>query len=390
MRMRMLFLSFALFACSNAATPTDTGAPPIDTPPADTPPPVCDPGTYRNGESGACQGFASLAVNRSPVQISPVRDHHSAKVVETSDGPYLYVLGGTDVWKTIHDDIQRAKINADGTLGAFAKIGSLPAPRAGQCMTKLDDAGTRWLVAGGIVQGSGGQSTSSDSTLIVRLDVSGNVAGIDPGPKLPNAVMHLTCDTASGWVYAMGGLARAGTKTTSTTMSARAKIAADGTLGAFENQTPLDPDRSHHAAFIRKSRIYLVGGYTGDAIDNNQIGHDDCVFAEIDAGGKVGVWKPAGKLPVALGVSSAQLYEDAVYTLGGIEGDSVIFTNAIRRATFHDDGTLSEFDTLKTTLPDDRGHVHDTPMWKSFMFSVAGQNDSGDSIGTVDVLSFGG
>ncbi|HEY8072994.1 MAG TPA: hypothetical protein VIF62_02765 [Labilithrix sp.] len=387
MRARILFLSFALFACSSSAPQqTDTGNPPIDTPPADTPPPACDPGTYRNGDTGVCQPFAALTVTRSSQQIAPVRDHHSAEVITTSDGPYLYVLGGTDAWQSIYDDIQRAKIHDDGTLDPFQKIGSLPAPRAGQCMTRLDDAGTRWLVAGGLVQGTGGKITFSNTTLVVRFDAAGNVAGIDDGPALPLGVMHLTCDTSNGYVYAMGGR---GSDSKSTTMSARAKIAADGSLGAFESQTKLSPDRSHHAAFIRKNRIYLVGGLTGDPVGNNAVSHADCVFAEIDDSGVVGAWKPAGKLPVTLDVSSAQLYEDAVYTLGGIADDSLAFTNTIRRATFNDDGTLSKFDTLPTTLPDDRGHVHDTPMWKSFMFSAAGQNDSGDSIGTVDVLHFG-
>ncbi len=381
MRTCTLFLSFALFACSNAAPATDPGAPPIDTPPADTPPPACDPGTYRNGESGACQTFASLTVARSSQQIAPVRDHHSAEVVTTTDGPYLYVLGGTDAWKTIHDDIQRAKIHDDGTLDAFEKVANLPEPRAGQCMAKVGD---RWLLAGGITQSNGAMGVS-DTTVLVRFDADGKLVDATPGPKLPAATMHLTCDVANGWVYAMGGR---GANGRSTTMSARAKIQPDGTLGAFENQTKLNPDRSHHAAFIRQKRLYLVGGLTGDPVGNSAITHDDCVYADIADDGTLGAWKPAGKLPVALGVSSAQLYEDAVYTFGGLEGNDTVFSDAIRRATFNDDGTLTAFATLKTKLPDARGHVHDTPVWKTFIFSVGGQDDAGESLGTVDVGTF--
>jgi hypothetical protein len=288
---------------------------------------------------------------------------------------------------TVHLDIQRAKIHDDGTLDAFEKVGTLPQPRAGQCMTRLGDGTDRWLLAGGIIEVSGGHTGVTDTTLIVHFDAAGQLADISPGPKLPSAVMHLTCDTNNGWVYAMGGR---GGNSKSTTMSARAPIAADGTLGAFENQTPLAPDRSHHAAFIRKSRLYLVGGLTGDPVGNQAVAHDDAVFAEIDDQGRLGAWTPAGKLPVGLAVSSATLYEDAVYTFGGLENDDVVFSDAIRRATFTDDGTLTPFETLKTHLPDPRGHVHDAPVWKSFLFSVGGQDDSGSSLGTVDIAKFGG
>jgi hypothetical protein len=381
----ILLLGLSLLACSSSTTstpnptPDGTGTPP---PGGDTPPAACDPGTYRDSTAAnACHAFPALTVARSPVAITPVRDHHSASVIETNAGPYLYVVGGTDAWNVIHLDVQRAKIHDDGTLDPFETLGNLPEPRAGQCMAKLSD--DHWLHAGGTWQ-KNGQMGTTDTTLILHLDAAGKIADIASGPKLPVAVMHLTCDVSNGWVYAMGGR---GQNSVSTTMSARAKIQPDGTLGAFESQTKLNPDRSHHAAFIRQSRLFLVGGFTGNPIGNAGVDRSDIVYADIAADGTLGAWKSGGKLPAPLSVSSSQLYEDAVYVFGGLD-DTSLFSDAIQRATFQDDGTLAPFQTLKTKLPDARGHVHDTPMYKSFVYSVGGQDDGGNSLGTVDIGSF--
>jgi len=317
-------------------------------------------------------------VKRSDVAIGPVRDHHATMVREVGGTPYLYVFGGTEDWKVMHDDVQRAPIRPDGSLGAFEPAGKLPAPRAGQCIVKVED---RYLVAGGIVP-TDGRMITSPSTLLVTIGADGKVASTEPGPALPTGVMHLTCDVAGGHVYALGGR---NAKSKSTTMAARAKIGPGGTVGAFEPQTPLTPDRSHHASFVRGNRIYVLGGLTGDPT-GEYLDHSDAIMADITADGTLGAWTPAGSLPTTLGVTSAQLYKDAVYVVGGLEG--VMFTDKVRRATFAADGALSDFVTLDSKLPGARGHVHQTPMWKNFFFSVGGQDNDGASLGTVDIGKF--
>jgi hypothetical protein len=338
---------------------------------------VCGDGSYRTAQN-TCETFPGLNVQRSSAVISPIRDHHTTAVIETAAGPYLYVFGGTDAWTTLHNDVQRARINDDGTLAAFEKAGVLPAPRAGHCLAKIKD---RYLLAGGILPSVATLGVSA-STILVTIGADGMVSDVAPGPNLPKAVMHLTCDVQGDYVYALGGR---GSDSKSTTMSARAHIGADGSLGAFEAQTALKPDRSHHASFIREKRIYVVGGLTGDPT-GDYVDRSDMIMATIGDDGALGAWSAAGKLPMALGVSSAQLYKDAVYLVGGLEGD--IFSDKVRRGTFNDDGTLMPIATLASKLPAARGHVHETPMWKTFFFSVGGQDDNGTSLGTVDVGHF--
>lgn len=241
--------------------------------------------------------------------------------------------------------------------------------------------GDRLYLFGGIV----GVKASAPSTtsVILTLDAEGKVASSKPGPELPVAVMHLACELVGDTVYALGGR---GENSRSTTLSARTTIGADGSASAFEDLTPLVPDRSHHAVFVRGKNLYVLGGITGDPVGSNSKNRKDVVVAEISADGKLGSWLAAGALPTSISVSAAQLHRDFVYVAGGLEEGG--FTNKIRRASFNDDGTLTDFTTLKSTLPDARGHVHQTPMHGSFIYSVGGKNDDNESLGTIDVGRF--
>jgi len=254
----------------------------------------------------------------------------------------------------------------------------LPAPRAGHCFARVKD---RYLLAGGIVPSKGTMGVNASSVL-VRIGADGKITDAIPGPDLPKAVMHLTCEVQGDYVYALGGR---GSNSKSTTLSARAKINADGTLEAFEAQSALKPDRSHHASFVRENRLYVLGGLTGDPAGEYD-DRSDAIMADIGADGVLGAWAPAGKLPTTLSVTAAQLYKDAVYIAGGLDGTE--FTDKIRRATFEPDGTVSAFATLPGKLPEGRGHVHQTPIYKTFIFSVGGKDNAQKSLGTVDIGRF--
>ena len=60
-------------------------------------------------------------------------------VREVGGVPYLYVLGGEkDDFDTVFEDVQRAKINADGSLGAFEVAGDIPNGRAGSGFSEAE------------------------------------------------------------------------------------------------------------------------------------------------------------------------------------------------------------------------------------------------------------
>ena len=373
----LLSLSFIAACSSSEPAAPDQLSPPGAPPPGDTTPEPCAEGTYRTS-GGSCEAFPELGVTRSPTTIAPARDHHTTMVLETTSGVWLYVIGGTDAWESLHDDVQRAPIAADGSVGAFERVGTLPAPRAGHCMVEIHH---RLYLFGGVVGST--RAGSKASSVVLDLDAEGKVTSATDGPEIPEAVMHLTCEIAGDWVYVLGGRDQ---RSQSTKLSARARIGADRTLGAFEEQTPLSPDRSHHASFVRDGRLYVLGGLTGDPTAT-YTDRKDAVFAPIAEDGTLGEWVAAGSLPKSLSVSSAQLYRDAVYLFGGLE-DGQRFSDKIRRATFETDGVFGPFATLTAKLPDARGHVHQTPMWKDFIYSVGGKDMSDRSLDAIDVGRF--
>ncbi|NOU28472.1 MAG: hypothetical protein HOO96_11260 [Polyangiaceae bacterium] len=331
---------------------------------------------------GACEG--ALTVAASDQTIAPARDHHTTFIRQTSQGPYLYVVGGTSAWNAMYTDIQRAKIQEDGSLLAFEKVADLPDGRAGHSTIVVGDT----LIVIGGVYGTASPKGTTRSTVTAKFSPDGGLSGFAPGPDLPLDVMHFSATLHDGFVYVFGGRTTTGTDG-STTMAASAKVAEDGTLGPFTALAPLTPDRSHHAAFVVKDTLYLVGGITGSPMGNPP-SRTDVVRAKLLPGGAIAAFEPSGTLPTGISVSAAQTYGDYVYIFGGLV-DGVSggpYTNQIFRARVQPDGALSPFTTIDATLSVKRAHVHQTPVYKKFIYSVGGLGNNGKSIGTIDVGTF--
>src|SRR5580765_4235443 len=116
---RILTIAFLTAACSgNGAVqaPDDGGAPPD------------------------LAHDTTIAWTSTSLSIAPGRDHHATIVATTKAGPALYVFGGTDHYASyVLDDVERAPIGADGTPGAFTKLGTLPRKLAGHSIALVGD-----------------------------------------------------------------------------------------------------------------------------------------------------------------------------------------------------------------------------------------------------------
>src|SRR5262245_29638587 len=76
----------------------------------------------------ASQMAPAIAWRDGPALQLPL-DHHATFLVQSSGGNFLYVAGGTN-YKELYDNIVRARIDADGSLGAWEAAGAYPAPLA--------------------------------------------------------------------------------------------------------------------------------------------------------------------------------------------------------------------------------------------------------------------
>jgi len=358
--------SAAACSSSTAAEP----APPVVTPEVDAgpgepePEPPCAP--------------PALTFKSSPVAIAPARDHHFTMVREVSGVPYLYVLGGEkDDFTTVFGDIQRAKIAEDGSLGAFEPAGEIPNGRAGAGFAVVGDD---VVLLGGVVGVP--QTGFTNEILVARFSADGKLTSWKPGPsKLPLKVQHSSAVVVGRDVYVFGGT----TGNAAATISGKVTVNADGTLGTLVSLNELKPGRSHQAAFVAQGSVYLVGG-----LDKGPIGNPpsraDVVRATFQPDGAIGAWESVGKLESPLSISAAEPVGCSVLLVGGLDdATGGPYSDRVLRGSVLKDGTFRTEKALAATVTTARGHVHQTPVYKKFLYSVGGRGNDGSVIGNIDI-----
>ena len=338
----------------------------------------CPSGSH-SADAGGCA--STLTFIRSPTELPGPRDHHTTLVAEPGGKPYLYVFGGgKDENTTIYRDVLRAPIGNDGSLGAFEEIGELPEPRLGHTTVLIGD---RVIVAGGLSEGPSGLH-SLRTTVISTLTTDGALGPWSEGPDLPQAVMHHSCNAHGSNVICVGGRI-AGNYTSD--LAVRAELAADGTLAPYQPVSPLSASIGFHQAFIRDDTLYLAGGLHRDAPMPEFDLLTRISRAEIAEDGSLGPWVPAGELPVPLNVGAAELFLDRVYWVGGMHGAHGA-TASVLEGAFREDGSVADVVTSGALLSAARMHVHQTPSYKSWIYSVGGRGDQEASLASVDIGSF--
>lgn len=336
----------------------------------------CPEGSRANGD--ACETKLSLAVSKQT--LMPARDHHTTHVIESGGSPYLYVFGGTPSWKTVYDDIQRAKIGSDGSLGAFEPAGTMPNKRAGHMSVRVKDK--MILVAGSSMTN---RMFISGTVDVGTIQSDGSIGAFVAGPGLPEGVMHHIVAVKGDYLFVFGG--RGETTGASVTQVARAKLGEDGTPGAFVMLAPLPEARSHAMGFQYGDWVYLAGGMTGDP-EKNPPNRTDVVRARLGADGSVGEWEKAGALPKGgLSVGAAEVFARQVFVLGGLVGGGK-FTKNVYAASIDAEGMLGAFAVLPAKLPTARGHVHQTPIHGRTIYSVGGRFESEESTAEVVTGTF--
>lgn len=294
----------------------------------------------------------SLVWRDGPTLPAP-RDHHATFIA----GSFLYVAGG-NTYANLLSDVWRARVLDDGSLGDWEPAGPLPAPRGGHAVVVTD----RSVVLTG---GQFSNRANTATTLVAALDSSGRLGPWRDGVALPGPRFHHSSATAGGWIYVTGGLEGR----TSVAQVSGAKIGADGAPVAWVDLTPLPTPRSHHASFIYEGALYVVAGLNGNpAGEHEQL--RDVLRAPIQRDGTLGAWASVGRLDSAYATHAAFVRDGWLYVVGGVENNAR-FVATVQRAPIHDGGALGFFEPT-TPLPVGRGHVHQTPLWRDYVYSVGG------------------
>lgn len=321
-----------------------------------------------------------LTIATSP-QTTGRRDHHTTNIITTRGGPYLYVMGGTNAWTTIYDDIVRAPISADGSLGTFETVGHLPQSRAGHTTALM---GNHLVVSGGNSMDVHHAMTLLDSTIVATIDADGAIGTWQPGPPLPMAVMHHTCNAKRNWMYCVGG--RINGNFTST-LAVRAELRDDGTLSDYLALPPPQQSFGFHQALIHQDALYVMGGMHRDSPMSDFARLSDIFRLDLQSDGSTGAWRAVGRLPEVRYAAAAEAFGDDVYLLGGQNGNDDV-VSSILRGTFASDGSLADFSVLPVKLSTARMHVHQTPIHDHFIYSVGGRTEADKSIEDIDIGTF--
>jgi hypothetical protein len=238
------------------------------------------------------------------------RSTHSSAVYND----YLYVLGGYD-GSNLLNDVQYAKINADGTVGPWNSTTPLITGRNNHSSIVYNG----YLY---VLGGNDGTNTLND-VQYAKINADGTVGPWNTTTPFTTARKEHTSVVHNGYVYVLGG------DDVSNFLNdvQYAKINADGTVGPWNSTTPLATVRTGHTSVVYNGYLYVLGG-----IDDANI-LNDVQYAKLNEDGTVGTWN--GTTPLTKGIywHTSIVHYVYLYVIGGY-ADVTSFSNDVRYAPF--------------------------------------------------------
>lgn len=256
-------------------------------------------------------------------------------------GKYVYVIGGYNGTFSTH--VQRATLNADGTLGNFAIVPGVSLIH-GRVQFGTVIAGNYIYVIGGLVEGLGGALAQSIESAPIYPD--GTIGTFTVSPvALVVPRNDLTAAVVGNYIYVMGG--------TFLDSVERAPINTDGTIGSFQllMNVRLALGVAGASTQVIGDQLYVIGGaassqgYPSRRVQAARIRNDGTIstFATVP-----GVTMLSGRAGLATAVLGNWLYVFG----GGF--DSSASDGLIERAPIHGDHTLGTFESTYRWLPETR------------------------------------
>jgi hypothetical protein len=229
--------------------------------------------------------------------------------------------------------VERTRVRADGTLGAFQMLPATPLSATREFTTCAVTGG--WI---NVVGGENGAAAPSNTWDRATIALDGSVGTFsDSGQSLGGARSHHALFTAGiVGVFATGGQTYvAGPPASNPPLMTTVYSYAQGTnnaIGSFNTGSyPLPTTREDARAVTLSNFAYLLGG---DAVAIEQ--------TPLNLGASsLGTWAPSGSLTIVRGRPSTLLIADQLYVFGGFNGG--VPTNSYERATVALDGTLGPF-----------------------------------------------
>ncbi len=268
------------------------------------------------------------AYARQAATLVTARKGHASVVI----GPYVYVVGGEGTSPLA--TIERAIINADGTLSAFATV-----PNVTLVVARAWHA---CVVNGSYLYVLGGKGTTALASVErAAIQANGSLGAFETvsGSTLVTARHGLTSHVIGSYLYVVGGESDASVLNT----LERAPLGADGSMGAFSavSGVNLATARRGHTSEVVGAFLYVMGGHNGLTLQNT------VERAELTTSGGVGPFATMnGVTLTAREKATSVLLGDSLYVLGG--EDTSGKSSAVLKATWSSGGGLSSFTPISS------------------------------------------
>ena len=249
-------------------------------------------------------------------------------------GDFIYALGGGT--GPVGGDnqpsamVERARINADGSLADWELVSYMQLPRRG---LKAVAFGNRIYAIGGY----SGIFLKSTEHVLVNPDGSLGEWSIDPQEANLDRYIH-SASYAKGRIYLLGGHVQRTDKMSYGDVESAA-INAFGQLNPWE----IEPSKLLQARFISSSfalgdYLYLLGGHNGGRRLHS------VEFARIFGNGRVGNWSMTTPLNTPRSAAATAVSGNYVYVLGGMGNTDAL--NSVEYATSVRNGQLGTIGTI--------------------------------------------
>jgi hypothetical protein len=248
---------------------------------------------------------------------------------------YIYHLGGVISFAQ-QSVVQYAKLNADGSTGAWGTTTSLPVAAWSTATTTAN--GYIYILGGNI----GNLATSS--VYYAKLNTDGTIGSWTPTTSLPGTRGAGQSFVNNGYIYMIGGYDTPASTSAGDNNVWYAKLNADGTVGTWNTTSSLSNGRSEFRSVVANGYVYTLGGLDSG---NNITAVNQ--YAKLNADGTVGTWNTTTSFPVErvdIGAATANGY---VYVVGGTSNSSDLNTTIY--AKLNPDGTIGAWTTSTSTLP---------------------------------------
>jgi hypothetical protein len=273
--------------------------------------------------------------------------------VPTSSAPeYVFTIGGADTTGKATTIVYRSQVQASGALGAWTtSLTPLPQPRAYETTVAataynsgLDTTSTAaYLYAIGGVDATGQAVTSA---YVAKVALDGSIGAWATTTALPTALHSAAGVAFDGYIYLTGG---AGTTNAPVATAYRAAIHANGTLGSWQSAAALPQATAYHQMAIFGPYVYVVGGDNGTVTPslNTSSGTEtgNVYLAQInprDGTLSAAGWTGVSAMGKARSKHSTLAAGGALLTSSGVYGGSA-GSSENRYANLNADGTLASW-----------------------------------------------